>query len=136
MSTNYKDLAKNFIENYIQLIDRNRFIDLFTKAVEDCNTGTVREIRRLLDNADVDYKSQLERELYNIINKALIKVFIQETRQSIPIVDFYEFYIVNCLGYELNDVIEFLNKYTFEVPIQLYIENIDGYETTIIARIK
>lgn len=114
-----EDLAKHLIERYIDLIDEQKFIELFNK-LNALPISVLSEVRTYLDNANIEYKDHIEKRLIEYTKEKLDYLFKQNPERQLSVMDFYDFYLGNCsLGYTLTEFTDLIKLHSEELGIKL-----------------
>lgn len=130
----FDEIASQFIEKNIQLIDENKFIELFSK-INALPIGALKAVRVYLDNANIEYKEQIETRLIEYCKEKLDYLFKQNPERELPMMDFYEFYIEKCsLGYELGEFKDLLNSHSDELGIKIIIKTFYEFSEPYICK--
>ena len=130
----FDEIACQFIEQNIHLIDENKFIELFSK-INNLPIGALKAVRVYLDNANIEYKEQIEKRIIEYTKEKLDYLFKQNPERQMPVMDFYEFYIGKCsLGYELSEFTDLLKLYSEELGIKLIPQSMYEFSTLYICK--
>ncbi len=130
----FEDIACQFIENNIHLIDENKFIELFSK-INNLPIGALKAVRVYLDNANIEYKDQIEKRLVEYTKQKLDYLFKQNPERQMPVMDFYEFYIEKCsLGYELGEFTDLLKRYSEQLDIKIIRQSMYEFSALYICK--
>lgn len=130
----FDEIASQFIEKNIHLIDENKFVELFSK-INALPIGALKAVRVYLDNANIEYKEQIETRLIEYTKEKLDYLFKQNPQRELPMMDFYEFYIEKCsLGYELGEFKDLLNSHSDELGIKIIIKTFYEFSEPYICK--
>ena len=130
----FDEIASQFIEKNIHLIDENKFVELFSK-INALPIGALKAVRVYLDNANIEYKEQIETRLIEYTKEKLDYLFKQNPQRELPMMDFYEFYIEKCsLGYELEEFKDLLNSHSDELGIKIIIKTFYEFSEPYICK--
>ena len=130
----FDEIASQFIEKNIDLIDENKFVELFSK-INALPIGALKAVRVYLDNANIEYKEQIETRLIEYTKEKLNYLFKQNSERQLAVIDFYEFYIAKCsLGYELSEFTDLLKLYSEELGIKLIHQSMYEFSALYICK--
>ena len=130
----FEEIACDFIERNIHLVDENKFIELFSK-INNLPIGALKAVRGYLDTANIEYKDQVEKRLIEYTKEKLDYLFSQNPERRMPLMDFYEFYIEKCsLGYQLTEFTELLKLYSEELGIKLIHQSMYEFSALYICK--
>lgn len=130
----FDEIACQFIEKNIHLIDENKFIELFSK-INNLPIGALKAVRVYLDTANIEYKDQLEKRIIEYTKEKLDYLFKQNPERQMAVMDFYEFYIEKCsLGYELSEFTNLLKLYSEELGIKLINQSMYEFSALYICK--
>lgn len=130
----FDEIVSQFIEKNIHLIDENKFVELFSK-INALPIGALKAVRVYLDNANIEYKEQIETRLIEYTKEKLDYLFKQNPQRELPMMDFYEFYIEKCsLGYELGEFKDLLNSHSDELGIKIIIKTFYEFSEPYICK--
>ena len=130
-------VVKEFIEQHIELLDKNPQ-EFFLKAWEEntLDRGDVGYMSAILYEAGIpsdDINSWREDALIDVLDICIDEFATDDSSISaMPVYDFIQVYMDNCVGYDENYVLLFIQKHAerWDNYIELYVEN----NMTIISR--
>ena len=130
-------VVKEFIEQHIELLDKNPQ-EFFLKAWEEntLDRGDVGYMSAILYEAGIpsdDINSWREDALIDVLDICIDEFATDDSSISaMPVYDFIQVYMDNCVGYDENYVLLFIQKHAerWDNYVELYVEN----NMTIISR--
>lgn len=130
----FDEVASQFIEKNIHLIDENKFVELFSK-INALPIGALKAVRVYLDNANIEYKDQIEKRILEYTKEKLDYLFKQNPERQMPVMDFYDFYLGNCsLGYALTEFTDLIKLHSEELGIKLIHQSMYEFSTLYISK--
>jgi hypothetical protein len=110
------DAVKAFIEDNINLIESNDFIQVYNKVYDDMyDNQFVRELTRAFEQAGLDVYEAREDRLYNMLEAICEIALIGEENNLHRLLDNEN----NWYGYDIHNVIDFLEQMQYNLGVKL-----------------